>query len=146
MRNLKQPLRCRKKKKKLKIGSGWSHFLVQGCQEMLTYFAAGHTFTMCEKVTNIKRNKISVLGIRDPVPFWPLDPGWKNSDGLKILKFFDADPGSGIFLSLDPGWKNLDPGSGINIPDPKHCKNYNHFRSIHQDYTVRLIFVSFSFR
>jgi hypothetical protein len=24
--------------------------------------------------------------------------------GLKILKFFDADP--------DPGWKNSDPGSG----------------------------------
>ncbi len=28
--------------------------------------------------------------------------------GLKILKFFDADPGSGIF-DLDPGWKNSDP-------------------------------------
>jgi hypothetical protein len=27
--------------------------------------------------------------------------------GLKILKFFDADPGSVIFLALDPGWKNL---------------------------------------
>jgi hypothetical protein len=27
--------------------------------------------------------------------------------GLKILKFFDADPvpGSGIFLIRDPGWK-----------------------------------------
>jgi hypothetical protein len=23
---------------------------------------------------------------------------------LKILKFFDADPASGIFLTLDPGW------------------------------------------
>jgi hypothetical protein len=23
--------------------------------------------------------------------------------GLKILKFFDADPGSGIFVMLDPG-------------------------------------------
>jgi hypothetical protein len=31
--------------------------------------------------------------------------------GLKILEFVDADPGSGIFLALDPG-------SGINIPDP----------------------------
>jgi hypothetical protein len=30
--------------------------------------------------------------------------------GLKILKFFYADPGSRIFLTLDPGWKNLDPG------------------------------------
>jgi hypothetical protein len=37
--------------------------------------------------------------------------------GLKILKFFDADPnpGSGIVLNLDPGWKNSDP-----IPDPQH--------------------------
>jgi hypothetical protein len=41
---------------------------------------------------------------------------------LKILKFFDADadPGSGIFLIRDPVWKNLDPGPGINIPDPQH--------------------------
>jgi hypothetical protein len=32
--------------------------------------------------------------------------------GLKILKFFaaDPDPGSGIFLTRDPGWKNWDPG------------------------------------
>jgi hypothetical protein len=31
--------------------------------------------------------------------------------GLKILKFFDADPdpGSVIFLTGDPGWKNWDP-------------------------------------
>jgi hypothetical protein len=42
--------------------------------------------------------------------------------GLKILKFFDADPGSGIFLTLDPGsgfrdpgWKNSDPGQTSRI-------------------------------
>jgi hypothetical protein len=29
---------------------------------------------------------------------------------VKILKFFDTDPGSGIFLTPDPGWKNSDPG------------------------------------
>jgi hypothetical protein len=23
-------------------------------------------------------------------------------------------------FDLDPGWTNLDPGSGINIPDPQH--------------------------
>jgi hypothetical protein len=64
---------------------------------------------------------ISVLWIRDPVLFGPLDPDpasgmVKNPDpgsgfnipdyiseslgtsfGLKILKFFDPDPGSGIF-------------------------------------------------
>jgi hypothetical protein len=26
---------------------------------------------------------------------------------VEILKFFDADPGSGIFLILDPEWKKL---------------------------------------
>jgi hypothetical protein len=65
---------------------------------------------------------------------WIRDPGWvKNQDpdagsrtgmniqyhisksleqflGLKILKFFIVDPGSGIFLTLDPGWKNSDWG------------------------------------
>jgi hypothetical protein len=45
---------------------------------------------------------------------------------VKILKFFDADPGSGMKTNRtwDPGWKNSDPGwkkfgsgSMINIPD-----------------------------
>ncbi len=44
--------------------------------------------------------------------------------GLKILKFFDADPDPryGILSTLDPGsgLKKSDPGSGINIPDPNH--------------------------
>jgi hypothetical protein len=38
---------------------------------------------------------------------------------LKILKFFDADPGSGKF-DLGFGMKKF--GSGIIIPDPQHCK------------------------
>ncbi len=29
--------------------------------------------------------------------------------GVTILKFFDVDPGSGIFLTLDPGWKKFWP-------------------------------------
>jgi hypothetical protein len=35
---------------------------------------------------------------------------------VKILKFFDADPGSGVRdgKNSDPGWKKF--GSGINIP------------------------------
>ncbi len=46
---------------------------------------------------------------------------------MKILKFFDTDPGwkkfgSGILDGkiwiLDLGWKKF--GSGINIPDPQH--------------------------
>jgi hypothetical protein len=40
---------------------------------------------------------------------------------LKILKFFDADPGSGIFLILDPVRKNSVPGSGINIKAFRIC-------------------------
>jgi hypothetical protein len=38
----------------------------------------------------------------------------------KILKFFDADLGSEIFLTLDPGFGVEKFGSGINIPDPHH--------------------------
>jgi hypothetical protein len=39
---------------------------------------------------------------------------------VKILKLFDAYPGSGIRdgKNSDPGWKKV--GSGINIPDPQH--------------------------
>jgi len=48
--------------------------------------------------------------------------------GVKILKFLDADPGSGMgkfgpgtekFGSRIRDGKNSDPGSGINIPDPQ---------------------------
>jgi hypothetical protein len=35
---------------------------------------------------------------------------------VKILKFFDADPG--IFMTLVPGWKKV--GFGKNIPDPRY--------------------------
>jgi hypothetical protein len=35
---------------------------------------------------------------------------------VKILKFFDADPGGKIRIQ-DRGWKKF--GSGINIPDPQ---------------------------
>ncbi len=47
---------------------------------------------------------------------------------VKVLKFFDADRGSGmekirirdgINLDMDPGWKK--EGSEINITDPQHC-------------------------
>jgi hypothetical protein len=46
-----------------------------------------------------------------------------ETNGLKYLKFFDADPGSWMekIIIRDPGWKNSDPGSGINILDPQHC-------------------------
>jgi hypothetical protein len=36
--------------------------------------------------------------------------------GLRILKFFDADPGSGMENNSDPRWKKL--GSGIRDKYP----------------------------
>ncbi len=78
----------------------------------------------------------TVLRIRDPELFWPLDPGFwsgigKNPDnfsesletvsGLKILKFFyvDPDPGSGIFLTLDSGSGMEKFWSGIQKKHPR---------------------------
>jgi DNA topoisomerase VI subunit A len=51
--------------------------------------------------------KSGLSGIRDEHPrsfFQSLETVF----GLKIIKFFDADPdpGSRIFLNLDPGWEN----------------------------------------
>ncbi len=40
---------------------------------------------------------------------------------IKILIFFDADPGSGMEKVRIRDGKKSDPGSGINIPDPQHC-------------------------
>ncbi len=40
---------------------------------------------------------------------------------VKIFKFFDADPGSGMETVRIRDGKKSDPGSGINIPDPQHC-------------------------
>jgi hypothetical protein len=54
--------------------------------------------------------------------------------GIKILKSFDADPGSGMEKIRirdpgwkksgfgDPGWKKFGSGIRINIPDPQHCE------------------------
>jgi hypothetical protein len=43
---------------------------------------------------------------------------------VKILKFFDEDPGSGMeTVRIRDGKSRIrDPRSGINIPDPQHCK------------------------
>jgi hypothetical protein len=40
--------------------------------------------------------------------------------GVKILKFFDEDPGSGMETVRIQDGKKSNPGSGINIPDPQH--------------------------
>jgi hypothetical protein len=72
-------------------------------------------------------------GIRDPgkIKKSGSGSGMNNPDHISesietifwVLKFFDADPGSGIFLPLDPGSgmeKIRLSGSRINIPDPQH--------------------------
>jgi hypothetical protein len=41
---------------------------------------------------------------------------------VKILQFFDADPGWRQFGSGIWDGKKSDPGPGINIPDPQHCQ------------------------
>ncbi len=81
---------------------------------------------------------LSVLQIWDPVHFWPLDPGYVKSQDpgwttriifpkvwipffmVKILKFCDADTGSGMEKIQIRDGKNSDPGSEKNILDPQH--------------------------
>ncbi len=54
-----------------------------------------------------------------------ISEGLKTIFWVKILKILvaDPDPGSG---NRDDPWiwdgKNSDPGSGIIIPDPQHCR------------------------
>jgi hypothetical protein len=67
-------------------------------------------------------------GIRDEQPGSYFQELRNHFFLAKILKSFDADPGSGMekYESgiRDLGWKKF--GSGINIPDPQHC-NYSTF-------------------
>jgi hypothetical protein len=70
------------------------------------------------------RKSASGSGIRDEQPgsyFLEFRNHLFAFFGVKILKFFDEDPGSGMetVRIRDPGWKNV--RSGINIPDPQHC-------------------------
>jgi hypothetical protein len=60
-------------------------------------------------------------GIRDDIPDH-ISESLETILGLKVLKFFDADPDSGsgirnLFLILNPG-------SVINIPDAQHCLEF----------------------
>ncbi len=92
------------------------------------------------RILNFKKRNTSLGSIADPESgiFLPLDPGTGMGEktgsgmniqdhfpeslrqflGLKILKFFHADPDPkfGILFNLDPGWKNSDPGSEIKHP------------------------------
>ncbi len=74
------------------------------------------------------RKSESVSGIRDEQPgsyFLELRNHFFGFFGVKILKFFDADPGSGMetVRIQDPDGKKSDPGSGVNIPDRNTAKN-----------------------
>jgi hypothetical protein len=62
------------------------------------------------------RKSASGSGIRDEQPgsyFLELRNHFCGFGGVKILKFFDADPGSGMetVRIRDPGWKKV--GSGM---------------------------------
>jgi hypothetical protein len=69
------------------------------------------------------RKSASGSWIRDEQPgsyFLELRNHFFGFFGVKILKFFDADPESGMERVRIRDGKKLDPGSGINIPDPPH--------------------------
>jgi hypothetical protein len=68
------------------------------------------------------RKSASRSGIRDEQPGSYFLELRNHFFGVKIHKFFDGDPGSGMetVRSRDPGWKKSDAGSGFNIPDPQH--------------------------
>ncbi len=75
-----------------------------------------------------------MLWIRDPVPFWLLDPGSgmskksgsgsgiNNPDHIseRLETIFELNYLNSLMWIRDPGWKKF--GSGINIPDPQHWK------------------------
>jgi hypothetical protein len=70
------------------------------------------------------RKSASGSGVRDEQPgsyFLELRNHFFGFFGVKIPKFFDADPGWRQLGSGIRDGKKSDPGSGINIPDPQHC-------------------------
>jgi hypothetical protein len=62
------------------------------------------------------------IRIRDEHPGSYFREHRKNFWGLKILKLFDADPGSGIFLTLDPGRKKSATGNITKISHDSQLK------------------------
>jgi hypothetical protein len=73
-------------------------------------------------------------GMNNPSYFLELRNHFFAFLGVKILKFFDEDPGSGMETVRIRDGKKSDPGSGINIPDPQHCKILNFFRKLIQTF------------
>jgi hypothetical protein len=75
------------------------------------------------------KKSASGSGIRDEQP-GSYFPELRNHFflGLKYLNSFEADPGWRQFGSGIRDGKKSVPGSGINIPDPQHCKIRQIFR------------------
>jgi hypothetical protein len=79
------------------------------------------------------RKSASGSGIRDEQPesyFLELRNHLFGFFWVKILQFFDADPGSGMetVRIRDPGWKKV--GSGVNIPDPQHWLQFTMYHTL----------------
>jgi hypothetical protein len=94
------------------------------------------------------------IRIRDPVPFWPLNPGpgmGKNQDlypgsasGMSNPDHFSESAETIFWVKIrvnslmrirDLRWKNSDPGwnkfgSGINIADPQYCSPISVFLTL----------------
>jgi hypothetical protein len=109
-----------------------------------------HHFSKIKSHKEVTKQHCCGSGIRDWVPLRPLDPGsgmgrksasgsgmnnpdhiFKNIETIFIL-FLGLKYLNSLMRIRDPGWrqfgsgirdrKKSDPGSGINIPDPQHCK------------------------
>ena len=77
-------------------------------ESLVEIFGVQSTVILCKlakKIFFLFKNKIKFCDI---------------CDFKKVEHFFSL---SSFVAVLDSGWmKNLDPGSGINIPDPQHCR------------------------
>ncbi len=105
-------------------------------------------------------SRILTVSIPDPsvadpnpgldAPFWPLDPGWEKVSirirdeqlgshfwehskiffGVKLLKSFHEDPGSGMetVRMRDPGWNKV--GSGIRDKHPESATLPDHHQRL----------------
>jgi hypothetical protein len=70
------------------------------------------------------RKSASGSGMNNPDHIFKSRNHFFDFFGVKILKFFGEDPGSGIetVRIRDPGWKKSDPGSGsATLPVGQLC-------------------------
>ncbi len=101
------------------------------------------------KMTHVQESKkkaeaVLRIRFRDPVPFWPLDPGWKKTgSGMNFPEHFSESletvfrvkniwiiwcgSGTGIRYLFDAGSAMEKLRSGIKIPDPQHWETHLNF-------------------